>query len=197
MRQRPSIGWLRPQQPSASRAESFRATTRSTLLSFWIWRSLRCCAAWCGRARSLHRVPKQPFTICSTCALRAIRTSCCCPRIWQRHNLAAYDAAYVVLAEKLGATLLTRDPNSHPPSAMPQPSKSCDSGRASREWVGLASSMKGVIPKPRVFTSAGEGPRAEHFKTDPLPPARMEYASEQSFSRSGPGSDIVVYIPDR
>ena len=32
------------------------------------------------------------------------------PRIWQlRHNLPAYDAAYIVLAEKLGATLLTRD----------------------------------------------------------------------------------------
>jgi predicted nucleic acid-binding protein len=31
-------------------------------------------------------------------------------RIWQhRHNLSAYDAAYVALAERLGATLLTRD----------------------------------------------------------------------------------------
>ena len=31
-------------------------------------------------------------------------------RIWQlRHNFSAYDAAYVALAEKLGATLLTRD----------------------------------------------------------------------------------------
>jgi predicted nucleic acid-binding protein len=32
------------------------------------------------------------------------------PRIWQfRHNLSAYDAAYVGLAEKLGATLITGD----------------------------------------------------------------------------------------
>lgn len=32
------------------------------------------------------------------------------PRVWQlRHNLSAYDAAYVALAEDLGASLLTRD----------------------------------------------------------------------------------------
>jgi predicted nucleic acid-binding protein len=32
------------------------------------------------------------------------------PRIWQlRHNLTAYDAAYVALAERLDATLITRD----------------------------------------------------------------------------------------
>jgi len=32
------------------------------------------------------------------------------PRIWQlRHNVSAYDAAYVALAEELEATLLTRD----------------------------------------------------------------------------------------
>jgi predicted nucleic acid-binding protein len=31
-------------------------------------------------------------------------------RIWQlRHNLSAYDGAYVALAETIGATLLTRD----------------------------------------------------------------------------------------
>ena len=31
-------------------------------------------------------------------------------KIWQRrHNLSAYDAAYVALAEEIGATLITRD----------------------------------------------------------------------------------------
>ena len=32
------------------------------------------------------------------------------PRIWElRHNMTAYDAAYVALAEAIGAPLLTRD----------------------------------------------------------------------------------------
>jgi predicted nucleic acid-binding protein len=32
------------------------------------------------------------------------------PRVWRlRDNFSAYDAAYVALAEKLGATLITRD----------------------------------------------------------------------------------------
>jgi predicted nucleic acid-binding protein len=32
------------------------------------------------------------------------------PRVWElRHNLTAYDAVYVALAEALDATLVTRD----------------------------------------------------------------------------------------
>jgi predicted nucleic acid-binding protein len=32
------------------------------------------------------------------------------PRVWQlRHNFSAYDAAYIVLAEKLGAAFVTRN----------------------------------------------------------------------------------------
>ena len=32
------------------------------------------------------------------------------PRIWElRHNLTAYDAVYIALAENLGATLISRD----------------------------------------------------------------------------------------
>jgi predicted nucleic acid-binding protein len=40
------------------------------------------------------------------------------PRIWQlRHNFTAYDAAYIVLAEHLGATLVTRDRRLASPTA--------------------------------------------------------------------------------
>jgi predicted nucleic acid-binding protein len=39
------------------------------------------------------------------------------PKIWRlRHNLSAYDAAYVTLTEQLGGTLLTRDARLASPS---------------------------------------------------------------------------------
>ena len=63
------------------------------------------------------------------------------PRIWQlRHNLSAYDAAYVVLAEKLGATLLTRDARL----------ASAAGHTATIEVVWIASGFRGCcIAKPR------------------------------------------------
>ncbi len=48
--------------------------------------------------------------ICPISRCTAIRTIFCCRRVWElRHNLAAYDAVYVPLAEALDAPLLTRD----------------------------------------------------------------------------------------
>ena len=43
-------------------------------------------------------------------SLRRYRHDVLLPRVWElRHNLTAYDATYVALAEALDATLLTRD----------------------------------------------------------------------------------------
>ncbi|HEY3908422.1 MAG TPA: type II toxin-antitoxin system VapC family toxin [Stellaceae bacterium] len=43
-------------------------------------------------------------------SLRRYQHDVLLPRVWElRHNITAYDAAYVALAEALGATLLTRD----------------------------------------------------------------------------------------
>jgi len=43
-------------------------------------------------------------------SLRRYQHDVLLPRVWElRHNLTAYDAVYVALAEALAATLLTRD----------------------------------------------------------------------------------------
>ena len=64
------------------------------------------CGAWCGRkAISLHRADEAVGDLLD---LRSTRYPhfMLLPRIWQlRHNFSAYDAAYIVLAERLGATL--------------------------------------------------------------------------------------------
>jgi len=51
-----------------------------------------------------------PSTICSISRSTVTPTTLLLRRVWElRHNLTAYDAVYVALAEVLDAPLLTRD----------------------------------------------------------------------------------------
>lgn len=57
--------------------------------------------------------PERTFQILedfSTFRLQRHRHEHLLPRVWElRHDMTAYDASYVVLAESLDATLITRD----------------------------------------------------------------------------------------
>ena len=77
---------------------------------FWTSRSRRFCADWCGKLPFPRRAPIRRSRIYSSLRVTRYPHFVFLPHIWRlRHNLSAYDAAYVALAEKLGATLITRD----------------------------------------------------------------------------------------
>lgn len=77
------------------------------LLDIEVLHVLRRAAAngWIGETRAIE-------ALADLAAMRVLRHphGVLAPRIWElRHNLSAYDAAYVALAEALGATFVTCD----------------------------------------------------------------------------------------
>ena len=73
-------------------------------------RSLRFYAVLLHKTRSRRREARQALAALADLPLERYSHTILLPRIWVlRQNLSAYDAAYVALAEVLGATLLTRD----------------------------------------------------------------------------------------
>jgi len=104
------IDWLcRPLWDDKSIADFTRAANLFTLRTFLTG---GCSGPAAARARSggfrtARRSGDPGFTRSSRYALSHFVFL---PHIWRlRHNLSAYDAAYVALTERLGATLLTRD----------------------------------------------------------------------------------------
>ena len=79
------------------------------LRTFWALRLRRSYGGWCGKLRFQQRTDQALRDLLD---LRLTRYPhfVFLPDVWRlRHNLSAYDAVYVALAEKLGATLITRE----------------------------------------------------------------------------------------
>lgn len=73
-------------------------------------KSCKCFGAMRPGAKSTRSAAKKRWTISSAYPCYGTLTIIWCPRAWElRHNLTAYDAVYVALAEYLDAPLLTRD----------------------------------------------------------------------------------------
>jgi predicted nucleic acid-binding protein len=77
---------------------------------------LELASAWRGALRAGYLDEQRSRrALDGLAALRLVRVShrMLMPRVWElRHDLSPYDAAYVALAETLGATLLTADARS-------------------------------------------------------------------------------------
>jgi hypothetical protein len=108
--QRRLTGFFRPPSDDGLRTEFTRAANLFMLRTFWILRWRRFSGGSCGKLKFRHRRANQALQDLLDLRVTRYPHFIFLPHIWRlRHNLSAYDAAYVALTEKLGATLITRE----------------------------------------------------------------------------------------